>query len=245
MIPWCGSSPLARGLQRGPRPPRRAGRIIPARAGFTEVAPGGVPGAADHPRSRGVYKEVQDKDGKWKGSSPLARGLPRPGPSGTAGQGIIPARAGFTPPRRRACWRRWDHPRSRGVYPCGADIALQAGGIIPARAGFTFLPGSQRRVIADHPRSRGVYRPSQRTSHRPMGSSPLARGLPSGGVDPVQPGRIIPARAGFTLSPMMRIICGKDHPRSRGVYKRDDGRGTPPRGSSPLARGLRQPCIGT
>ena len=33
--------------------------------------------------------------------------------------------------------------------------------------------------------------------------------------------RIIPARAGFTSGPMTRPTAPADHPRSRGVYKRE------------------------
>ena len=50
------------------------------------------------------------------------------------------------------------------------------------------------------------------------GSSPLARGLLAWFQAYVQPTRIIPARAGFTLtSPPIRCLLS-DHPRSRGVY---------------------------
>ena len=73
---------------------------------------------------------------------------------------------------------------------------------------------------------------------RNVGSSPLARGLPRrpgwrvGGV------RIIPARAGFTPGLRLGGRRGRDHPRSRGVYRplRQSGPGDV--GSSPLARGL-------
>ena len=70
-----GSSPLARGLPgvcegKGWQP-----GIIPARAGFTWPghARHGYP--PDHPRSRGVYKEVIYCIDVKSGSSPLARGL--------------------------------------------------------------------------------------------------------------------------------------------------------------------------
>ncbi|ERH20713.1 hypothetical protein HMPREF1979_03283, partial [Actinomyces johnsonii F0542] len=50
--------------------------------------------------------------------------------------------------------------------------------------------------------------------------------------------RIIPARAGFTITPAGQRSMRRDHPRSRGVYKH----GVMPilalEGSSPLARGL-------
>ena len=70
-----GSSPLARGLQFLRQEGRGHERIIPARAGFTRIAP--LPGRPleDHPRSRGVYGTVGVHCGSFRGSSPLARGL--------------------------------------------------------------------------------------------------------------------------------------------------------------------------
>ena len=152
-----GSSPLARGL-RAYRPSewlRR--RIIPARAGFTDMQDARKSHSADHPRSRGVYFRAEELGGPEWGSSPLARGLlPRRGNT-RPHCGIIPARAGFTlhRPERPVCHR--DHPRSRGVYaavrigddpaPGSSPLARGlpddspdggvSGGIIPARAGFT------------------------------------------------------------------------------------------------------------
>ena len=50
-----GSSPLARGLRPLGSPQRGPARIIPARAGFTEVRFLSSLMVTDHPRSRGVY----------------------------------------------------------------------------------------------------------------------------------------------------------------------------------------------
>ena len=110
------SSPLARGLlppllARDPNP-----GIIPARAGFTRPSPVSSPRTRDHPRSRGVYDLVLRADRHGAGSSPLARGLPAFRVPPPPGGGIIPARAGFTRRPWPTCWRRADHPRSRGVY---------------------------------------------------------------------------------------------------------------------------------
>ena len=70
-----GSSPLARGLHGLLLGLGAAGRIIPARAGFTR-APGSAPHAwSDHPRSRGVYETMACSHDSVTGSSPLARGL--------------------------------------------------------------------------------------------------------------------------------------------------------------------------
>ena len=172
-----GSSPLARGLRVGSICTGLGRRIIPARAGFTLTAQKGAPHVRDHPRSRGVYRGVY---GFWvggRGSSPLARGLPRGRPRQTPGDGIIPARAGFTRSTAAEQVDEGDHPRSRGVYwrprshslsasgssPLARGLrgefwwALGGAGIIPARAGFTRCAPALFRRRPDHPRSRGVY----------------------------------------------------------------------------------------
>ena len=173
-------------------------------------------------------------------------------------RGIIPARAGFTCTLRYSDHGPGDHPRSRGVYrsgrPAGAGLqgssplarglhvaATRAAGgrrIIPARAGFTDSSSSAGPTGADHPRSRGVYRRrgSLFTTH--VGSSPLARGLPTPTPTISPAARIIPARAGFTTPVFNRLLHGGDHPRSRGVYKTGAVAQMSFAGSSPLARGL-------
>ena len=192
-----GSSPLARGLLNRDPQDRIAGRIIPARAGFTYWKnPCGAFGT-DHPRSRGVYYLLWLKVYTCCGSSPLARGLPR-------------ARRNATFPTR----------------------------IIPARAGFTWSPISGRCRPADHPRSRGVYQFLIMAWHREYGSSPLARGLPVQVQRRQDHRRIIPARAGFTPAEGRCPWRRRDHPRSRGVYQRTMLRRSLRAGSSPLARGL-------
>ena len=153
--------------------------------------------------------------------------------------GIIPARAGFT--RRAVGGRRcpWDHPRSRGVYTRPSPLHSPEGRIIPARAGFTWTKRPSGSPTTDHPRSRGVYEAALARVGILPGSSPLARGLPSVLATGVRPGRIIPARAGFTLARLTGRTRAKDHPRSRGVYRKSSRCVTSMAGSSPLARGLR------
>ena len=111
-----GSSPLARGLQLKPGHLPCIQRIIPARAGFTGAWKVEHDGQPDHPRSRGVYPDQDHSVPPMDGSSPLARGLHADGAGGPGGSGIIPARAGFTPPATGALPISPDHPRSRGVY---------------------------------------------------------------------------------------------------------------------------------
>ena len=177
-----GSSPLARGLRAASHRLTTRTRIIPARAGFTHHrhrhrhrhrGRGG-----DHPRSRGVYRKYIVSVPGMVGSSPLARGLPLLPHLTGDGDGIIPARAGFTAEVLGPRTHQRDHPRSRGVYRDGHGPLQVAGGssplarglpsaapratslcrIIPARAGFTRAGHSGATPAADHPRSRGVYR---------------------------------------------------------------------------------------
>ena len=257
--PTRGSSPLARGLPAPWRPCTSRRRIIPARAGFTGPAPWAGCGPPDHPRSRGVYQQSCSGPRLRSGSSPLARGLHGGDLHELSAQGIIPARAGFTRRSPTCTGGGPDHPRSRGVYadkwlirtvhdgssplarglrsPAGVEVVIV--GIIPARAGFTVAGRRPRRVQMDHPRSRGVYWNAIWGAVSGFGSSPLARGLRATRNKDLISTRIIPARAGFTSRPSWPDLSGSDHPRSRGVYRRACRRRTGPRGSSPLARGLR------
>ena len=193
-----------------------------------------------------------------RGSSPLARGLLTVFAVIMTTARIIPARAGFTAPTGGCPARRWDHPRSRGVYADalpgggvhGGSSPLARGlrrcaarrgrpwGIIPARAGFTRARRAGGRSWGDHPRSRGVYLGTPSASSRRMGSSPLARGLRTPPAGRSGHGGIIPARAGFTGSRVAFVARPGDHPRSRGVYPRRPATRSRREGSSPLARGL-------
>ena len=152
-----GSSPLARGL--------------------LSVASGVPETVLDHPRSRGVYIVIVFYRHSFLGSSPLARGLHGQAGVVVVGQGIIPARAGFTPPHPAHGAGQQDHPRSRGVYLAGrcgrrcrggssplargllvcGGVSSRVRGIIPARAGFTGKEEADAPRRTDHPRSRGVY----------------------------------------------------------------------------------------
>ena len=234
-------------------------RIIPARAGFTSSRRSPTPPGWDHPRSRGVYRLVRAPLKASRGSSPLARGLLDGRRRRRGHHGIIPARAGFTSRPTARAPATADHPRSRGVYltptrlrdfrPGSSPLARglhRSGrrgrswrGIIPARAGFTPDAPHQSPCGRDHPRSRGVYRAARSRRSVQGGSSPLARGLPSTSSVPNSTTGIIPARAGFTARPDRVRRLGRDHPRSRGVYRMGGGALGPAPGSSPLARGLR------
>ena len=92
--------------------------------------------------------------------------------------------------------------------------------------------------MTDHPRSRGVYGRHGRRRRETGGSSPLARGLHRRRGPGRRLHRIIPARAGFTLSRRNSHRSPLDHPRSRGVYAPASTGRVMTLGSSPLARGL-------
>ena len=257
--PSCtGSSPLARGLPRPARAASADARIIPARAGFTAHWTIRQDGMTDHPRSRGVYGRHGRRRRETGGSSPLARGLHRRRGPGRRLHRIIPARAGFTLSRRNSHRSPLDHPRSRGVYSLvSASLRRRRGSsplarglhqarrphprgrrIIPARAGFTENMSIRISWSRDHPRSRGVYISHSRSPMSSVGSSPLARGLQKSHDQGAAPGRIIPARAGFTRTHGPPLGGREDHPRSRGVYVKLTVVVFIVVGSSPLARGL-------
>ena len=132
---------------------------------------------------------------------------------------IIPARAGFTWSSRRRRRRKWDHPRSRGVYEVWRRSQTVPKWIIPARAGFTRLRTKMREIMPDHPRSRGVYSDVPGVFPGDDGSSPLARGLHQERREHSRQLGIIPARAGFTGNIIVIEVLFQDHPRSRGVYR--------------------------
>ena len=148
-----GSSPLARGLQAPPGVLEFGRRIIPARAGFTKRTKAANKSKTDHPRSRGVYPHGFPW-GRWPhGSSPLARGLLKQEFYDKPTSGIIPARAGFTPPCAHACQNRWDHPRSRGVYRRTSLRCLTSLGSSPLARGLHLrIPGIPTMSHATRPR---------------------------------------------------------------------------------------------
>ena len=116
--------------------------------------------------------------------------------------------------------------------------------LIPARAGNTMHNALTREKATAHPRSRGEH-VDRAVSHRVFpGSSPLARGTRGTAGVLRRRLRLIPARAGNTVSGGTAGSSNKAHPRSRGEHARKHGHRRPPGGSSPLARGT-HPHAGT
>ena len=216
----------------------------------------------DHPRACGVYPWRRRGTLARLGSSPRVRGLPVRTSSILPCQRIIPARAGFTAFFGVCCGGGWDHPRACGVYmrprlmkesPRGSSPRVrglhpeekhvhEGNGIIPARAGFTTPSTPSRTSPRDHPRACGVYAVVLANGGSVEGSSPRVRGLPFGQVLLDLEGRIIPARAGFTVGRPHGFPWGRlgltDHPRACGVYGASCWGWSSCSGSSPRVRGL-------
>ena len=212
--------------------------IIPALAGNTKPWCAKSFAAADHPRSRGEYYAQLLNEYFESGSSPLSRGIRSRWLRNAAIKGIIPALAGNTCVVSREPLAARDHPRSRGEYAGGADIAdldrgssplsrgirgghhaaRGRGGIIPALAGNTVVERTERDLVEDHPRSRGEYHPEGVRVGDDCGSSPLSRGIRRPLSPPCPTSRIIPALAGNTHWDRAVYCEQKDHPRSRGEY---------------------------
>ena len=217
---YRGSSPRARGAPRPGRPAHRGAGIIPACAGSTAALARGTDAREDHPRVRGEHRRRAGRPGQPQGSSPRARGAPRPPRLPGTGAGIIPACAGSTGTGGRSLVSTGDHPRVRGEHGVCEDFATCAlgssprargarqrrhllhgcAGIIPACAGSTWCFRRSHRVGGDHPRVRGEHPYRDLADLVPVGSSPRARGAPTGEPYLDRAVRIIPACAGSTSS---------------------------------------------
>ena len=139
-------------------------------------------------------------------------------------------------------------PLSRGIRAADDD-GDEGRGIIPALAGNTGSAAALAVTTRDHPRSRGEYMARCCAQFTESGSSPLSRGIRTGGSDDDQHGRIIPALAGNTPSRCRSSARHPDHPRSRGEYLSARFVEWMMAGSSPLSRGIldgarlhRRPC---
>ena len=193
----------------------------------------------------------------FRGSSPLTRGKPRPGPHRPHRQRLIPAHAGKTGPS--ACTHRIPgaHPRSRGENPlASAWRACESGSspltrgklpprcqrsaqqrLIPAHAGKTFRRKAGFSDWPAHPRSRGENAWTARGRSTGSGSSPLTRGKRGQGDDDAHTWRLIPAHAGKTLAHDTVNVLPQAHPRSRGENPKTRSDRLLDPGSSPLTRG--------
>ena len=193
-----GSSPLARGTQRGGLLEWLRFGLIPARAGNTIGYVRCVLSGRAHPRSRGEHVMPKVRRPVTLGSSPLARGTLM-----AHGEG-----SGFTVAHPRSRGEHTDiagmaegtpgsSPLARGTPHVGVGLPI-AGGLIPARAGNTVCATDFESDLRAHPRSRGEHVRVQPVISMARGSSPLARGTPTRGIWCCPCRGLIPARAGNT-----------------------------------------------
>ena len=232
----AGSSPRVRGKLGTHQTWGSSDGLIPARAGKTSARSGTRATRRAHPRACGENKLHAEVANILLGSSPRVRGKPRLLDPADRPPGIIPARAGKTPPAYRACPRPPDHPRACGenkrvnaIQSCSTGSSPRVRGkqlaeyhhdlavrIIPARAGKTRTIGARRGVVGDHPRACGENMEAVRRHHPPAGSSPRVRGKREIGSADLALGRIIPARAGKTDEVNEVNVVIRDHPRACG-----------------------------
>ena len=134
-IVHLGSSPHARGTPNKEGTNGRRPGIIPACAGNTQVLSEYETSSGDHPRMRGEHDDRVVLRRVDQGSSPHARGTLGDLRAREAGQGIIPACAGNTPPISKTCWCNGDHPRMRGEHFKALSTAVAKLGSSPHARG--------------------------------------------------------------------------------------------------------------
>ena len=171
-----GSSPRVRGKRCKLRQLKQQIRIIPARAGQTNIESTLRYRRTDHPRACGANDHPTCGKVSENGSSPRVRGkLVRVLGRVALGR-IIPARAGQTVALLSAANAPPDHPRACGANPPRMASANRGGGssprvrgkrmgwhvraarfwIIPARAGQTPSVSAALIPRPDHPRACGA-----------------------------------------------------------------------------------------
>ena len=212
-----GSSPYARGAQRGADRHTQCPGIIPVCTGSTIRLPRrGLP-EWDHPRMHGEHHPGANGEAGGDGSSPYARGARAIHRVGATGVGIIPVCTGSTPGNKSKMPQAWDHPRMHGEH---GHEQLRAGsrpGIIPVCTGSTIAICQTSARSTDHPRMHGEHLATVAALDKLLGSSPYARGAHGRLLGERRRMGIIPVCTGSTNAPRTPTYGG--------------------RGSSPYARG--------
>ena len=212
----AGSSPLTRGKQRREGGRRPLAGLIPAHAGKTSSRRSAATSRRAHPRSRGENVGAQLELRGAGGSSPLTRGKPVFVDQVPQVLGLIPAHAGKTRTRTPIIVSVTAHPRSRGENAPPRRGVSSTVWLIPAHAGKT--EGRHGHVARPraHPRSRGENSLDGLVVDKATGSSPLTRGKRKAQAVAQDTGGLIPAHAGKTAYPRIRLRGRRAHPRSRG-----------------------------
>ena len=252
-----GSSPRVRGKQRERLLHEQRPGLIPARAGKTLTGHASYTNWQAHPRACGENCVGMMLAAARAGSSPRVRGKLESRLQRRAPAGLIPARAGKTPPGAGPPSGRAAHPRACGENGVDLGAAQAAGGssprvrgklavgrrstdprgLIPARAGKT---GARPCTCCDtgaHPRACGENSRTVDHDGDPDGSSPRVRGKQPHRRSRRRPRRLIPARAGKTPRTTPSNPRSRAHPRACGENVTVDGYAADAEGSSPRVRG--------
>ena len=167
------------------------------------------------------------------GSSPRVRGKRPLTVDPTRIHGLIPARAGKTPPGPPRPQAPTAHPRVCGENPDGRQPSPAGAGssprvrgkpldsmsprrrtrLIPARAGKTHRSNGGSLRPRAHPRACGENRLDARDEEPSEGSSPRVRGKQTPDRRRLDAGRLIPACAGKTPGCGGAVVEGWAHPR--------------------------------
>ena len=211
--------------------------LIPARAGNTRGDTKGSTHPWAHPRSRGEHSPSHLREKSLPGSSPLARGTHGAALNLSAGDGLIPARAGNTLKFCPLTHGVRAHPRSRGEHALPRCAPLPPWGSSPLARGTPIFAELIQKLAGAHPRSRGEHTLARPLAITSTGSSPLARGTRHESPAGCPSAGLIPARAGNTWFCVRLPRIRWAHPRSRGEHIPGGQPGGVFWGSSPLARG--------
>ena len=237
----CGSSPRARGTPQRCNYRVAHRRFIPASAGNTLRVRAVTLGLAVHPRERGEHGMAVSRASASAGSSPRARGTPRPSQSRCMQRRFIPASAGNTPALPAESRQRPVHPRERGEHPVSTTCAPCSCGSSPRARGTRtavaalhqhqrFIPASAENTCGFHPspaeppvhpQERGEHAPARHPQTLEDGSSPRARGTLHDQSRDGYAQRFIPTSAGNTTYPGTTYGASSgSSPRARGTPRR-------------------------
>ena len=254
---WSGSSPRVRGKQGDRGSVCWWEGLIPARAGKTLRGPSWPAALRAHPRACGENPGGASSCRRRSGSSPRVRGKPVGVRARGLVAGLIPARAGKTSPddEDQRCARA--HPRACGENAAAISPAVMiagssprvrgklnvrggggtAGRLIPARAGKTSAGNRIGWTTAAHPRACGENANMLIRECWERGSSPRVRGKRSQRRRRDEAPRLIPARAGKTLTEARASFVTWAHPRACGENFQMGMPRSASWGSSPRVRG--------
>ena len=254
-----GSSPRGRGKLTVTGSAQTKTRLIPARAGKTQLKDVELDRLWAHPRAGGENSTAAQSCAPRQGSSPRGRGKPCGLESRDVTVRLIPARAGKTLSPDDQALADAAHPRAGGENKSDFPTASQylgssprgrgkrefehglglCVGLIPARAGKTFAASQVRLYARAHPRAGGGNPTVNLTPSTRRGSSPRGRGKPVAAHRVHFAERLIPARAGKTRSWASPCRSHPAHPRAGGENQVGCQRLKQVCGSSPRGRGKR------